>query len=56
LIHEATEQGTFEKGNVEEKAAWILGAVYMASHARIRDRKKGKQGKRLPTILDVIFK
>jgi hypothetical protein len=56
LIHEVTEQGTFEKGNVEEKAALILGAVYMASHVRIRDRKAGKQEKRLPRILDVIFK
>jgi len=56
LIDEAIEQGEFEKGNVEEKAALILGAVYMASHVRIRDRKTGRQGKRLPRILDVIFK
>jgi hypothetical protein len=56
LIHEATEQGAFEKGNVEEKAALILGAVYMASHVRIWDRKAAKHGKRLPRILDVIFK
>jgi AcrR family transcriptional regulator len=56
LIHEATEQGEFEKGNVEEKAALILGAVYIASHVRIWDRKAGKHGKRLPRILDVIFK
>lgn len=56
LIHEAIEQGAFEKGNVEEKAALILGAVYMASHVRIRDRKTGKQRKRLPSVLDVIFK
>jgi AcrR family transcriptional regulator len=56
LIHEAIEEGAFEKGNVEEKATLILGAVYMASHVRIRDRKKGIRGKRLPRILDVIFK
>ncbi|MGA2108093.1 MAG: TetR/AcrR family transcriptional regulator [Syntrophorhabdales bacterium] len=56
LIHDATEQGAFEKGNVEEKAALILGAVYMASRARIGDRKTGIQGKTLPKILDVIFK
>jgi TetR/AcrR family transcriptional regulator len=42
LIHEATEQGAFEKGNVEKKAALILGAVYMASHVRIWDRKAAK--------------
>ena len=56
MIHEATDQGAFEKGNVEEKAALILGTVYMASHVRIGDRKTGKQGKTLPRILNVIFK
>ena len=55
LIHEAIEEGAFEKGNVEEKVTLILGAVYMASHGWIRDRKAGKQGKRLPRILNVIF-
>jgi TetR/AcrR family transcriptional regulator len=56
LIHEATEQGEFEKGNVEEKAVLILGAVYMTSHARIRDRRVRKPRKRLPRTLNVIFK
>lgn len=56
LIHEAIEQGEFKKGNVEEKAALILGAVYMASHGRLRDRKAVKHGKRLQRILNVIFK
>jgi hypothetical protein len=50
------EKRAFEKGNEEEKAALILGAVYMASHVRIRGRKTGKQGKGLPRILYVIFK
>jgi len=56
LIHEAIEEGAFEKGNAEEKAVLILGAVYMASHGRLRDRKAVKHGKRLPSILNVIFK
>ena len=56
LMHEAIEQGEVEKGNLEEKTTLILGAVYMASHVRIRNWETGKHGKRLPRILDVIFK
>jgi len=41
LIHEAIEEETFEKGNVEEKAALILGAMYKASHGRIWNRESG---------------